>query len=96
MLALAHVLEKRTVNRKTFIISKGEDATEMYFVVRGEASVLEAPNDPAQEAVATISPSTEENPAWCAPFAYCVCLVTDSLTLSLLCNDTAISARKVF
>eukprot|EP01043_Picozoa_sp_COSAG02_P024015 COSAG02_NODE_1299_length_13382_cov_14.723858_8_plen_109_part_00 len=68
MLALAHVLEKRSVKRKTLIISKGVDATEMYFVVRGEASVLRAPNDPAEQAVATISSSTEEDSAWCAPF----------------------------
>jgi hypothetical protein len=35
MLALVNVLEKRSVKRKTLIISKGDAATEMYFVVRG-------------------------------------------------------------
>jgi hypothetical protein len=67
MLALVNVLEKRSVKRKTLIISKGDAATEMYFVVRGEASVLDEPEDAKEKAVATISPSNKKESPWCAP-----------------------------
>ena len=55
---------KRTVKRKELIISKGDAATEMYFVVRGEASVLDAPEDKKEKAIATISPSDKDDLPW--------------------------------
>ena len=60
--AVANVLEKRTVKRKTLIISKGDPATEMYFVVRGSAVVLAGEEDKPSESLAKITSKPDGNP----------------------------------
>lgn len=62
---MANVLEKRDYKKNKIIISKGDDATEMYFVVRGKASVLKAPEDTEANAIASYSPSNKDDKPWC-------------------------------
>ena len=40
-------MEVQTTTRHEFIVKKGEIGAEMYFIVRGEADVLSAPDEPA-------------------------------------------------
>ena len=52
--ALANALEKRSAGPKELLIEKGEIGVEMYFIVRGEAEVLDSLEKGAQP-LATLS-----------------------------------------
>ena len=54
-MTVAEKLEVKTAARHEFVVKKGEIGAEMYFIVRGEADVLSASDEPA---FATLKPGT--------------------------------------